>query len=181
MKVRQREGDRGVPLHLPANHFGARVGCTATNTIHYAMAWTRNQQHKGRVVTLTILDIKSAFPSTDVWQLLFELQLLGIPKEYTQWLAVMLNSCQTQLCLDDFTLAEFEVMNGLEQGNPLSPILFLYYTSPLLKLQLSNNQLESTTTLSFVDNLGVLTDGDNFNNTHALMELIYRQPNGYNN
>ena len=161
---------------LPANHFGARAGRTATDALHYVTAWTRAQLRKKKVVTLTILDIKSAFPSTDSRRLLHELRTRGVPPVYTKWIETMLANRKTRLSFDDFLSEEHPVSNGLEQGCPLSPVLFLYYSAPLID---SVDNEQDAAALSFVDDLGVLTAGKTFQETHRHMEVIYHRPGGY--
>ena len=51
---------------LPANHFGARLGRTTTDSIHMLTKTVKDAWRKGQVVSTLFLDIKGAFPSVDI-------------------------------------------------------------------------------------------------------------------
>ena len=116
---------------LPTNHFGARPGWTTTDSIHLLTKTVKDTWRKNQVVSALFLDVKSAFPSVDITRLVHNMRKQGIPKEYTNWLTRHLRSRQTNLTFDGFQSECFNVKNGLDQGDPLSGILYLLYNSDL--------------------------------------------------
>ncbi len=62
---------------LPANMYGSRKGRMAADALHFVIAWIRDAMRKRQAVTLTVLDIKSAFPSTDPRKLVHVLTRKG--------------------------------------------------------------------------------------------------------
>jgi hypothetical protein len=119
---------------LPANHFGARPGCTTTDSIHMLMKTVKDAWRKGQVVSTLFLDVKGAFPSVDINQLIHNMKKRGIPEEYTDWMKRRLGNCRTTLSFDDYQTEAFIVTNGLDQGDPFSGIYYLIYNTDLLKI-----------------------------------------------
>lgn len=58
---------------------------------------------------------------------------LGIPAPYTEWLQRRLRGCKTTLTFDNFKSIIFDIANGLDQGDPLSQILYVIYNSSAVK------------------------------------------------
>ncbi len=114
---------RAAEVHklLPLQMYGSRRGRMAADALHYAVSWIRDAMRQRQAVTLTVLDIKSAFPSTDPRKLVHILRMRGVPVEYARWIESMLDGRTTTLSFDDFTSDPFTVLSGLDQGCPLSP------------------------------------------------------------
>ena len=66
---------------LPTNHFGARPGCTTMDSIHLLTKTIKDAWQKGQVASVLFLDMKGAFPSVDIDQLIHNMKKQGIPKE----------------------------------------------------------------------------------------------------
>src|SRR5882757_3402188 len=64
---------------LTANHFGARPGCTTTDSIHMLTKTVKDAWHKGQVTSTLFLDVKGAFPSVDINRLIHNMKKRGIP------------------------------------------------------------------------------------------------------
>jgi hypothetical protein len=50
------------------------------------MKMVKDAWRKGQVASILFLDIKGAFPSVDINQLIHNMKKRGIPKEYTEWM-----------------------------------------------------------------------------------------------
>nr|VWP02665.1 Acyl-CoA ligase AFT1-1 (EC (AF-toxin biosynthesis protein 1-1) [Ganoderma boninense] len=72
--------------------------------------------------------------STWCSRLLHNLRKRGVPEPLVLWIADFLKERRTQLKFDDFTSEPLLADCGLPQGSPLSPILYLFYSSDLLEL-----------------------------------------------
>ena len=125
---------------LPANHFGARPGCTTTDLIHLLTKTVKDAWRKNQVASALFLDVKSAFPSMDIARLIHNMRKRGIPKQYTNWLLNRYRNRHTNLSFD-----------GDETCSSLQPeIIFSTYsrlaTSPETALIPITTQLLSSVT-----------------------------------
>jgi len=57
-----------------------------TDSLHYVTKFMKDAWWKGEVVSALFLDIKSAFPSVVLSQLVHDIRQRGIPEQYTQWI-----------------------------------------------------------------------------------------------
>jgi len=71
---------------LPENHFGCHLGMSTTDLLHYVTKFMKAIWWKGEVVSALFLDIKGAFPSVILSQLVHDMRWRGILDQYTQWI-----------------------------------------------------------------------------------------------
>ncbi|QRV76906.1 Reverse transcriptase from transposon X-element protein [Ceratobasidium sp. AG-Ba] len=119
---------------LPAHHFGGRPGRTTTDALHLLVkkvkdAWSRNE-----VASALFLDVKGAFPHANPYQLAENMRRLGVPRSYRNWALTKLEGHTTCLAFDDFVSDPLPILNGIDQGCPLSVIFYLIYNSPLVRV-----------------------------------------------
>jgi ribonuclease HI len=119
---------------LPANHFGGRPGRTTTDATLFLVQRIKNAWRRGRVVSVVFMDIAQAFPSVNHERLLHNLRKRGVPGNLVNWVSSFLTDRFTHLKFDDFTSALLSASMGIPQGSPLSPILYLFYSSDLLEI-----------------------------------------------
>ena len=65
--------------------------------------------------------------------------------------------------------------NGLDQGDPLSVILYIIYNTPLLCIRLPPRRAAM---LLFVDDVAIITSGPTFADTHTLLTDIMEKEGG---
>jgi len=148
---------------LPTNHFGARPGHTMTDSIHLLTKMVKDMWCKGQVISTLLLDVKGAFPSVNVNWLIHNMRKRGIPQEYTEWMKRCLKNQHTTLSFNDYQTTIFAVLNGLDQGDPLSGICYLIYNADLLKIPVLRL---GEWILLFVDNAVVIVISKDFK-THG--------------
>ena len=160
---------------LPANHFGARPGRTMTDSIHLLTKTIKDAWRKGQVTSVLFLDVKGAFPSVDIDRLIHNMRKRGIPKEYTEWMKRRLENRQTTISFDDYQTEAFEVLNGLDQGDPYSGVSYLIYNADVLKIPIYR---AGEWILLFVDDAVIIVSGKNFNETHEKLRNIMNRTGG---
>jgi len=62
-----------------------------------------------------------------------------------------------QLVIDGFTCSNREIITGVPQGSPVSPILFIIYLSGVFNS--IEERIPEITPLSFADNIALLAPG----------------------
>ena len=87
---------------------------------------------KGKVVSTLFLDVKSTFPSMMLGQLLGDMRMRGMPAEYTEWIRCKVTGRTTTLSFDGYKLEPIALSRGIDQGCPLSGILFQFYNTDLI-------------------------------------------------
>lgn len=152
---------------IPKNHFGARPGHTTTQAVHYLTTTIKDTWRKKRVISALFLDVKGAFPSVSIDRLVHDMRTRGIPNQLTNWIAQRMSNRRTQLKFDDYTSDIFVVTNGLDQGDPLSPIAYMIYNSDVLDVPSTKNGEDA---ILFVDDTTILAIGHNYTETHRKIE-----------
>jgi len=111
-------------------------------------AWRRKE-----VVSALFLDIKSTFPSVVLeWQA-HDMRKRGVPRQYTDWIVPKVSGHHTTLKFNGFKSELFLLSKGLDQGCPLSGIVFQFYNSDLMDIRRTD---EGRDAIMFMDNLLLL-------------------------
>ncbi|KAI0323723.1 hypothetical protein GY45DRAFT_1209476, partial [Cubamyces sp. BRFM 1775] len=87
----------------------------------------------------------------------------GVPPEYVDWLRVKLTGRKTRLRFDDFTSDLFDIDNRIDQGCPLSVILYAYYNSDLID---SVDTKGGETAVGSMDDVALVTTSKSFEVCH---------------
>ncbi|OJA13662.1 hypothetical protein AZE42_13373 [Rhizopogon vesiculosus] len=108
---------------LPNTHFSGRPETTIKD------AW---RSHK--VVSVLFLDIEGAFPNAVTNRLIHNMRMRRIPTSIIDFTERLLTNRKTQLRFDGFTSDWIPIDNGIGQGDPLSMILYIIYSSDLVEV-----------------------------------------------
>lgn len=127
------------------------------------------------MATVLFLDVKAAFPSVNLDRLYHNLRLRGIPKTLVDWLKIKMEGRKTTLQFDDFTSPLFDLLAGLEQGCPLSGILYQFYNTPLLELADNKKGVHTT---GNIDDVAIIAVGADFADTHHKLRRIMMRAGG---
>jgi len=76
---------------LPNNHFGSCPRCTTTDLLHYVTKFIKDAWRRQEVMSALFLDIKSAFPSVMLEQLVHDMRTRGVLSQYTDWISHKVN------------------------------------------------------------------------------------------
>ena len=85
------------------------------------------------MASLLSLDVAGAFDNILYERLLHNLKVKGIPSTFTAWTVSFLSNRATSITLGGRTSPVEEVRTGIPQGSPVSPILFLFFNTPLIE------------------------------------------------
>ena len=158
-----------------SHHFWGRPGRNTTDALHLLLKVVMDAWRRGRVASILSLDVKGAFPSTDVDRLQHNMRMRGIPEEIVGYMGRRLACRKTQLLFDDFVSEEFAVDAGLDQGDPFSPTAYLLYNSDNLAIEDPKN---GEHVFVFIDDTTLVAVGDSFEETHAKVGHLMEKENG---
>ncbi|KLP19259.1 Uncharacterized protein LW94_3629 [Fusarium fujikuroi] len=158
---------------LPDVQFGTPGKCTTKalqyllNNVYYA--WTDKIR---RLATIMGLDITGAYDRVDRVKLMRILQETGLPEWMLSFIWSFLTDRITDMRLPGFTSSSFWVNMGIPQGSPLSPILFLFFSMPIVGAasEYTNSKVKIYP-FAYVDDTYLLAVSDDFeDNCKALEE-----------
>lgn len=86
------------------------------------------------VAGMVTVDIKGAFDGIAKGRLVHRLREQGWPEQLLTWTASFFDHRKANIRLDGQLSQTLDLKCGLPQGSPVSPILFLLYVEPLIKL-----------------------------------------------
>ena len=101
-----------------------------TDTVH--TAW-----ELGAIASILLLDLKGAFDRVNHRWLLHTLWEKRLPQRLLQWFESFLTNRRESLLFDGKSSREFQMLTGVPQGSPLSPILFLIFIATVYVLEVS--------------------------------------------
>ena len=139
---------------LNPQQFGALPKRAATDLVACLVHDIEVAWGKGQVASLLITDIKGAFDSILRNRLTLRLRQQGWPTWLIRWVSSFQSDRSIIVRLGDFTSDSSRLTCGLPQGSPASPVLFLLYIAPLLKV-LKNPER----TFGYADDIGRLACG----------------------
>jgi ribonuclease HI len=158
-------------LHmLPSQQCGGRPGRSALDAVMTLVHTILEGWRKGKDTTALLVDIKGAFDNVHHPTLLNILQQKGAPYQLITWTSSFLSHRSTTLLVDGRKDSLQPVQTGIPQGSPISPLLFLIYTSNLYPT-ISINHVK---TLGFVDDITLYTQGNIQHNTHTLSKALQK-------
>jgi exonuclease III len=152
--ISQEAEERGL---LPPTQMGARPKRSTLSALELIdetvrTAWKGKRKNEN-IVSMLSLDISGAYPNTSHKRLLYILQQKGFPEWVVQVTRGFIEGQTTRLVAGGLVSQEVEIKTGIPQGSPLSPILFLLFSSELLEILESRDTRGS----AFVDDTNILT------------------------
>lgn len=165
---------------LPNTHFGGQPRYLTTDFLHLLEETVKNIWRTCKVASALFLDIEGAFPNAVTKHLIHNMWMWHIPGELVDFTEWVLTNRQTRLQFNGFTSEWIQINNGIGQGNPLSMILYIIYSSDLVEATKSHrgNKALKELTLAFVDDMAFITIGKDFETTHTTLADILEHPEG---
>ena len=157
---------------IPTNQFGGRDASSTTDAglalVHdIAVAWDN-----GLVCASLLFDIQGFFDNINHDRLVHTFQSLGFPLELTRWLHSFLSDRSIRLRFNGFTSDPISILVGSPQGSPISPVLSIIYTYPLLlKVQ---GWINSGLSM-YVDDGNILACGASYEAVNSCLQYAYAE------
>jgi len=130
--------------------------------------WTRYA-----VAGIVTIDVQGAFDGVLLGRLLLRLRQQGWPPPVLAWVRSYLTNRTASITLDGETSQPFDLLCGLPQGSPVSPILFLLYVEPILKLPLLRSARRGR--FGYADDACFLAEGRTLSGCRLALQAILDQ------
>jgi len=127
------------------------------------------------VVSTLFLDIKSAFPSVVLKQLMHDMRKRGVPTQYTAWSRCRVEGWQTILRFDGYETEPVELARGLDQGCPLSGVAFQFYNADLLDICVPAHGEDA---VAFMDDTLILAWGKTLDESNQKVRYMMEKSQG---
>ncbi|KAJ6459126.1 hypothetical protein C8R47DRAFT_913218, partial [Mycena vitilis] len=99
--------------------------------------------------------------------------MAGVPREHTEWMRRRYAGRKSRIIFDDFISDLFDVLSGLDQGDPHSGIVYLIYNSGLAKIPVPKNGEKG---FIYVDDNTMGASGRDFHIAHAkILDMTVRE------
>ena len=152
---------------------GFRKGKSQTEIVWFSQIFLSQLNENSFLVQL---DLKKAFDSLNHVLLIKILHFLHFPVAFILFVKDLLYNYNYSIKCDDFTSMPILRKKGVPQGNPLSPLLFIIYITPITKFL--NNYIKLnfknklSTLFSFADDITILLQNVSLYNFSEFWKLI---------
>ena len=154
---------------IPKQQFGGRNGFSTVDALAKLVSYSERNQKWDRVTSVLAIDIKGAFDNVHKGALLKTMKEMGLPEASISWVYYFLNRRRTSLIIDGKISEPRRVDSGIPQGSPISPLLFLIYTSPLYE----KIREADAYAIGFIDDITIYVGGRNVDrNTEKLSTVL---------
>ena len=116
---------------FPDEQMGNRAQRSTMLAVKLVLESVRTAWSRKAVTSLLQLDLKGAYDSVDHLHLLNNLRHIGFPPKVVRWVHSFLSDRSAQLQFDGRKSSFIQLVVGVPQGSPLSPVLFLLYIASL--------------------------------------------------
>jgi len=118
---------------LSDGQFGNRKGRSAINTAAIMVDRVHAAWMDGNITGVLLMDIKAAFPSVAKGRLVNGMKAKHIDGDIIRWTESFLSKRTVEMIIEGNAMTRPPVKAGVQQGSPLSPMLFAIYYSRLIK------------------------------------------------
>ena len=113
---------------------GGRPKRSAVDAAMYLATLIDEGNRKGKTTSTLCIDVKGAFDNVFKERLLHTMRTMKLDQKTTRWVETFLSERMASLSFDKDSEKMSPIDTGIPQGSPVSPILFLFYVSPLFEV-----------------------------------------------
>src|SRR5271157_451988 len=156
---------------LPEKQFGCRPVRSTELAVRLMTDLVHTAWKLHGTASLLQLDLKGAFDRVDHRWLLYTLDQLGLPIWLIEWVRSYLGKRTARLRIDGEISSPITPTQGIPQGSPLSPILFILFLTPLYtKLR----EEPGINIIGFSDDTNLLAYGKTTDEYALRLRQVYR-------
>lgn len=156
--------------YLSDSQFGGRRKRAAIDAVARLIVTVEEAWKKNLVVGALFMDIKGAFPTTNVDVLVAKLRHYQVPENMIRWVQSFMGERQVSVEINGEAGNEISYTSGLPQGSPVSPILFNVLVSDLEDWVLEDIK-SGVNGLSFLDDVAWIAVGTTVDEVKTKLEL----------
>jgi len=157
---------------VPTNQFGARDSSSTLDAglvlLHDAQLALAQRLRCGAL----LFDVKGFFDNINHGRLVRIFEKLGFPGPMVRWLRSFLTDRRIRLRFNGLSAEPLSLMVGTPQGSPISPVLSIIYTSPLLHIM---RQWSGAALSMYVDDGIIFAASDSWSQTADRLREGYRE------
>jgi hypothetical protein len=117
---------------LPAEQLAYRPGHNGSDHLFSLALLREHAKSQGRSLHAAFVDLRKAFPSVDRQRLLDKLSNMGVSDLFLRMLTRLYSGDSFSILLDGVSgTRNFQVHQGVHEGSPLSPLLFILFIADL--------------------------------------------------
>ena len=158
---------------LPQEQMGARKVRSTKTVLELLIkqVYTIQGRSGENLANLLCLDVTGAFHKVLYNRLLHNLRMRRIPAYLTGWVTSFLKDRKTTILIKRRKSRSYEVIYGIPQGSPVSPILFLSFNAELFdRYRITSIQ---ASTIGFVDNINILAHSNSIEKNNRILDRLH--------
>ena len=152
---------------LPPEQYGGRKGYCATDAVLELVQRVETSREK---ISAILIDIQGAFDNVNRNILAETMENMGLPKALISWTYQFISQREASMLMDRRKGPVQPISTGIPQGSPISPLLFLIYSSPMYQAI----QQWGGKACGFIDDVTITVEGTIENNTKNLSNILQK-------
>jgi hypothetical protein len=127
---------------------------------------------RGSITSVLTLDIKNAYPTVRATPFAKICIRIKLPTELIKWFISFMSDRTIRFAFDGEISAIIGVNDGILQGSPVSPIMFLIFIQHVIEALEHRNEI---ITLNYVDDLAMITESSCTRTNSIRLQLALKQ------
>ncbi|VVT45786.1 uncharacterized protein SAPINGB_P000890 [Magnusiomyces paraingens] len=150
---------------LPPEQYGGRQGYCATDAVLELVQRIETSKEK---ISAMLIDIQGAFDNVNRNILAHTMEDMKLPKALINWTYQFVSEREASMLMDRRKGSVQKISTGIPQGSPISPLLFLIYSTPMYHAI----KEWGGTPFGFIDDVTITVEGKIEENTKSLSNIL---------